>query len=354
MTKSERGYVKHALRKLKKTPHFSYVQGYPRDYRNYLEQFGKAVGYGAEHSVDAFESLLSSETGYLEPPFDSHYIICEKIKTFFGEKTVILDGVHRACQLLFQGVTSVPVAILVRGQSDRLVQFDRYLADYKDDFLEWYTPLDIEGRVVHERTFPAFKERPEFLENRERGRSKWEFIIEKNLPDLRGRSVCDIGCNCGLYAVYMSQRGALKVTGYDRSESVVQPTNTGLPLQNVVEQAYFVKNLFSLAGAMNLNGVEYIACDLNLLDFSSLNCDFFFSCCVLYHFGDRFEHIIREIHQRIPEVFLQTNLGHKGPLLARYASVEFHKTLLEKYGYTVRIDAPAGYDYPVIYGKKSF
>lgn len=347
------GGVRHSLKKLRNTPHFSYVAGNKRDYREYLERFGMAVGYGADHSIETFESLLSTEAGYLAPPYVSHYIICERVKTLFGEKMVILDGVHRACQLLLQGVESIPVAILTGGQPGPLAQFDLYLADYKNDFPEWYTPIQLEGRIIHERTFPNFEERPEFLQNRERGSSKWEFIIDRNLPDLTGKSVCDIGCNCGLFAIYMMQRGARQVVGYDRSEFAVQPTNEGLPLQNVVEQAYFVRNLFRLAGTPNLDGLEFFACDLNHLDFSSLQHDVFFSCCVLYHFGERFEEAIRAIHQRIPEVFLQTNLGHKEPSLARYASIEYHRTLLEKYGYAVRIDAPQDYNYPVIYGKKS-
>jgi SAM-dependent methyltransferase len=352
VTKSYGTGVKHALKKLLSTPHFRFVQGNQHEYREYLARYGLAVGYGAEHSVDRFSTLLASDEGYLAPPFASHYIICERVKSILGEKIVIVDGVHRACQLLLQGVTSVPVAVMEKNQADRLAQFYRYLIDYKDDFLEWYTPLEIAGKVIHERTFPAFIERPEFLVNRERGRSKWEYIIKKNLPDLHGKSVCDIGCNCGLFSIYMAQCGARQVVGYDRSESVVQPTNTELPPQNVVEQAYFVRNLFSLSGAEGLENIEFISCNLNQLDFSTLHHDVFFSCCVLYHFGERFEEIIRAIHQKIPEILLQTNLGHKEPILARYASIEYHRTLLEKYGYTVSIDAPDNYDYPVICGQK--
>lgn len=352
VTKSSGTQVKHSLKKLRSTPHFLFTQGKQHKYREYLSRYGFAVGYGAEHSVDSFLALLESEEGYLTPPFESNYIICDRVKTILGEKLVILDGVHRACQLLLQGVESVPVAIVERNQANRLSQLDRYLLDYKDDFIEWYTPLEIGGRVIHERTFPSFIERPEFLINYERGRSKWEYIIEKNLPDLHGKSVCDIGCNCGLFAIYMIQRGARHVVGYDRSESVVQPSNSGLPPQNVIEQAHFVRNLFRLSGEKHLENIEFLSCDLSQFDFSSLCHDVFFSCCVLYHFGEHFEEIIRAIHQKIPEVFLQTNLGHKDPVLAKYASIEYHRTLLEKYGYVVRIDAPKNYDYPIICGQK--
>ena len=346
-------HAKHVTVRLRKTPHLRFIEGNRHEYHEYLKRHGRNVGYGAEHSMEQFEKIISTQVGYLEPPFASKYIICEMVKTFFGERLVILDGVHRACQLLFQGVDFIPVAILQEGKTSKQAQFNRYLADYKDDFLEWYTPLEIGSEVIHERTYPHFKERPEYLENRERGRSKWEFIIEKNLPDLRGKRICDIGCNCGLYSIYMLQLGAKQVTGYDRNASSIQPTNSELPLQNVVEQAYFVRNLFCLSGMTNLSRLDFKECDLNTLDFTSLQYDVFFSCCVLYHFGERFEEAIRSIHNRIPIVFLQTNLGHKNSPLAKYASIEYHKTLLEKYGYSVRVDAPENYAYPIIMGRKS-
>ncbi|HEX4997701.1 MAG TPA: class I SAM-dependent methyltransferase [Terriglobia bacterium] len=353
VTESEGVQARHALTPLRRTPHFAFLEGQRASYQAYLERHGLTVGYGAEHSVEAFDRLLSEPGAYLAPPYQSSYIICEAVDTPSGKQAVILDGVHRAARLLHEGVRSVPVAILTPGALSSQMQLRRYVTDFKDDFQEWYTPLDIQGIVIHERTYPEFKERPEFLRNRQRGRSKWEFIIEKNLPDVRGKSVCDIGCNSGLFSLYMAQRGANRVVGYDRLETAVQPTNTDLPRQNVVEQAYFVRNLFRLAGQPGTESVEFVACDLAQLDFSSLQHDVFFSCCVLYHFGELFAEAIRAIHLRIPEVFLQTNLGHKEPSLARYASLDYHRTLLEKYGYTVSIDAPEGYDYPVIRGTKT-
>jgi 2-polyprenyl-3-methyl-5-hydroxy-6-metoxy-1,4-benzoquinol methylase len=346
--------VKHTLVKLRDTPHFQYVCGNQAPYLQYLETYGIDVGFGAEHSRENFERLLSANEKYLEGAYSSNYIICEQVNTKTGVIAVILDGVHRASILLAQGIREVPVAfIFEKNPLPPLAQLDRYLHDYRDDFPEWYTPLEIKGRVIHERTYPGFKERPEFLFNKERGKSKWDFIIAKNLPDLKGKTVCDLGCNAGLYSIYMSQLGAQKVDGYDRAENVVQPTNEHLPRQNVVQQAYFVKNLFSLAGEQNLARISYIECDIATLDFSALKYDFFFSCCVLYHFGAKFEECIQKISANIPEVFLQTNLGHRGPALAALTGIEYHRDLLQKYGYAVKIDAPAGYNYPVIYGNKS-
>lgn len=352
-TDSIRGGIKYRLVKLKNTPHYQYLQGNKQPYYDYLVKFGKNVGYGLEHSVKNFEKLIHSESAYLRQKYSSNYIICEKTKSIFSSKNVIIDGVHRASILLHLANTQIPVAFIQTRMLQKFEQLDQYIKDYKDDFLEWYTPLEIEGRIINERTYPHFIERPEFLHNKERGKSKWDYIIKNNLPSLKGKTICDIGCNIGLYSIYMTQMGAKKVSGFDRSETIIQPTNSNLPKQNVVQQAYFVKNLFLLTGQKNLNKIQYFERDINLIDFSKLKYDLLFSSCVLYHFGEkRFEEIIKNISSNIPEVFLQTNLGHKGEL-SEIASLKFQKSILEKYGYRVTVVAPNHYDYPILCGKKN-
>ena len=344
--------IKKKLKKLDKTPHYEFIKGNKSAYESYLIKFGKKVGYGIEHSIENFNKLIMNNYLYLGRESSSEYIICQKRKKLLGSKNVIVDGVHRACLLINQGIESVPAAFIFKKSPGKFAQLDQYLKDYKDDILEWYTPIEIAGRRINERTYPDFKERPDFFNNKERGKSKWNFIIKKNLPNLKGKSVCDIGCNVGLYSIFMTQMGAKKVDGYDRGEKVIQPTNKNLPRQNVVQQAYFVKNLFKLAGYKNLDKINYFECDINKLDFSKLKYDLFFSSCVLYHFGaGKFEDIIKKISKNIPEVFLQTNLGHDGNL-AKLASVSYQKKMLEKYGYKVKTCMPKGYNYPVLYGIK--
>lgn len=349
---SQNNQVKHKIIKLNESPHYKYLNGDEKSYIEYLRKYGKSVGYRIEHSVNNFENLLSNKYRYLEGCYSSDYIICERVITLFGYKNVILDGFHRACILLKKGIKDIPVAFLLDKPLSKFAQLNQYLNDYCNDFLEWYTPIKIKGRVIHERTYPTFKERPEFLTNKERGKSKWDFIIKKNLPNIKEKTICDIGCNVGLFCIYLAQMGAKRVDGFDRGESTIQPTNPNLPRQNVVKQSYFVKNLFMLAGEKSLDKVNYIECDINNLDFSKLKYDLFFSSCVLYHFGEKkFEEIIRKVSKNIPEIFLQTNLGHGGNL-AKLASVSYQKNLLEKYGYKVKTDIPKNYNYPVIYGSK--
>src|SRR6185295_18663151 len=85
--------VRHVLTRLRDTPHFAFLQGNRNAYQQYMEAHGRNVGYGLEHSADAFEKLLSSSIGYLDPPHTSSYIICEVVDTDAGKRAVILDGV---------------------------------------------------------------------------------------------------------------------------------------------------------------------------------------------------------------------------------------------------------------------
>jgi tRNA (mo5U34)-methyltransferase len=47
---------------------------------------------------------------------------------------------------------------------------------------------------------------------------KWQRFCNAIAPDLAGRTVLDIGCNAGFYALEMKRRGAARVLGIDASE----------------------------------------------------------------------------------------------------------------------------------------
>ncbi|PYT03068.1 MAG: TIGR04290 family methyltransferase, partial [Acidobacteria bacterium] len=51
--------------------------------------------------------------------------------------------------------------------------------------------------------------------------------------DLAGRSVLDVGCNAGFYAVELKRRGASRVVGVDSQ-------------RNLIRQAEFVREVLSL------------------------------------------------------------------------------------------------------------
>src|SRR5437870_8734770 len=51
--------------------------------------------------------------------------------------------------------------------------------------------------------------------SRHMGVSKFEFIVRRNLPDLQGLRILELGCNAGVVSIHMSRLGAFEVVGID-------------------------------------------------------------------------------------------------------------------------------------------
>jgi 2-polyprenyl-3-methyl-5-hydroxy-6-metoxy-1,4-benzoquinol methylase len=240
----------------------------------------------------------------------------------------------------------------LRGDAkDRVIA--EYIAKHKDEFPEWYMPIQLGKHLIPSRTYPSFHDRPESLKDNTLGKLKWDFIIKENLPDLKNKKVCDIGCNAGVFSLNMYDLGADMVDGYDRGYSIIQPNNAHLGNQNVAAQAYFVRNLYEAYFNQNYSRVNFFDVDLMTMDFAKIDYDFFFSCCTLYHLGaERMHQIIKDISGRISEIFLQANNGHGGGL-GKLSNLEYHISLLETYGYKIMwVDDPVDYPHPVIYATK--
>ena len=99
---------------LKETPYYKYLEGNKKPMEDYLlETKGKTWARAAineqhltvQDMFDKFDVVINSEKDYLEPPYESHYIIVRR-------DGFLIDGLRRACILLHNGVKSVPVAIL--------------------------------------------------------------------------------------------------------------------------------------------------------------------------------------------------------------------------------------------------
>jgi SAM-dependent methyltransferase len=216
-------------------------------------------------------------------------------------------------------------------------------------------PLQLGPHSIPARTYPTFQNRPESLLDETSGKRKWDLIISKNLPDLKGKVVCDIGCNIGIFSLEMARLGAKAVHGFDRGQDIIQPNNPHLGAQSVAQQAYFVRNLYEAFHSARYPQVHFHEKDLMTMDFDQCVFDVFVACCVLYHLGyDRMDSIIKTISRRVPEVFLQANNGHGGGL-GQLSSLDSHIQLLEKYDYRIiRIDkGPEGYPHPIVYARKT-
>ena len=99
---------------LKETPYYKYLEGDKKPMENYLlETKGKTWARAAineEHLTvqdmfNMFDKVINNDKEYLEPPFEKHYIIVRR-------DGFLIDGLRRACVLLYNGNDTVPVAIL--------------------------------------------------------------------------------------------------------------------------------------------------------------------------------------------------------------------------------------------------
>ena len=64
------------------------------------------------------------------------------------------------------------------------------------------------------------------------------FSLMKSVPDLAGKSVLDVGCGCGILAIYSALNGAERVTAVDIDENALDNTRQNvarLRLNNVIE-----------------------------------------------------------------------------------------------------------------------
>lgn len=98
--------------KIKETPHFKYLMGDDKPLRDYFlscrgHTWARPGSASENMSVDdllqEFEEVINSQKCYLEPPYESHYIIVRS-------NWHCIDGLRRSCVLLSRGVQTAPVA----------------------------------------------------------------------------------------------------------------------------------------------------------------------------------------------------------------------------------------------------
>lgn len=220
-------------------------------------------------------------------------------------------------------------------------------------FREWYQPVDFgNGVVAHVTRPPDWKPRPDLLYANDGGISKWNYIVKKHIPDVKGKRVWDLGCSSGVFCIELARMGAREVIGIDRNEKIGYRSTDTPPPQDVIAQAKFVKKAFEL-----LDGVEYpityIAHDIGRLHELELGrFDLVLALCVVYHELDRMPELVRQLASMTDHLVLQASQGHSGEL-GRWADKIRQAEVLLESGFTyVEIDAPAGYLLPMIIGRK--
>lgn len=216
-------------------------------------------------------------------------------------------------------------------------------------FREWYQPVDFgDGIVAHVTRPPLWEPAPEF--DQERGVGKWNYIIKRNLPDLRGKRILDLGCNNGVISLELAKAGAREVIGIDRNEFIHQKTYDELPAQDIIAQANFVKKAFELKGRKSF-AVKYIAADVaNVGELGLGKFDMVLALCVLYHEMEGMPQVLAELAKMTDHLVLQTSLTHGGEL-AKWADLYNQIKLVHQAGFSrIVVDAPIGYHLPMIIG----
>ena len=90
--RNKKEFIELIRTKLTNTPHYQLLNNNNKYiYDKYLKNSGKYAGYGIEHSLEVFESLIKNFKYELKP-----LVLCTKDKN----KYVIHDGLHRACLFL--------------------------------------------------------------------------------------------------------------------------------------------------------------------------------------------------------------------------------------------------------------
>src|SRR5262245_36826591 len=128
--------------------------------------------------------------------------------------------------------------------SDAMIR--REIAKYP----QWFVHVNFGNGIVARST--SWPDAPD--DSRHMGVSKFDFIVKRNLPDLQGKRILEIGCNAGLVAIHMARLGAAEVVGIDN--------DAFWPRWR--EQAQFVKSALEWRCRTTYN-VRYHECDMRAL-----------------------------------------------------------------------------------------
>jgi len=179
------------------------------------------------------------------------------------------------------------------------------------------------------------------------GLKKWRYIIERNLPDVQGLRVLDVGCNSGLYCIQLSRMGAREVVGIDSVET----------WKHWRDQACFLKEALEWRCETTYN-VKYV--DSLMTKIPELNLghfDLVIALCSIYYPNDEEIHSLLSYFYNagVPRVLLQgnTNRQDQSPEVHRRALQGYLSAALRRAGYPyISIDAPLFYSRPVIVGSR--
>lgn len=126
----------------------------------------------------------------------------------------------------------------------------------------------------NEDFFSAYAQMPRSREGL-KAAGEWH-QLQTLFPDLKGKSVLDLGCGYGWHCRYCAQKGASHILGIDTSEKMI-----GVARQRNADQA-----------------IEYKVCSIENYDFPKDQWDFVISNLAL-HYVENLEEVFRKVHQTL-------------------------------------------------------
>jgi len=172
----------------------------------------------------------------------------------------------------------------------------------------------------------------------ELGSGKWLFI-KSELPDMRGKTVLDLGCNNGMLPLEMLRAGARKVTAYELDPSYFMFARLSHQWFEMVDNRAYDFEL--------VQGYMHEACDRDLSSYDVATS----FCSIYYEEPEEMKRIVTTLSKIVKVFVVQCNENpdeHNGVLLER-SSRPYLRALLADNGFpNQHVFAPDYYTQPLI------
>lgn len=196
------------------------------------------------------------------------------------------------------------------------------------DFDRWFCHVDFgNGIVARSTAWPDAS-----LDSPHMGVAKFRFIVQRNLPDLAGKRVLELGCNAGAVAMHMASLGAREVVGVDSERH----------WPGWQAQAEFVKQAMERRHGRRYD-VRYVDADIaDLPDLGLGTFDVVIALnCLYYLDSDAIDRVVDHVARHSPRMLIQCNVNDHDHYLGNRAHPAFMQQALRRAGYgRVRVDWP--------------
>ncbi len=207
---------------------------------------------------------------------------------------------------------------------------------------DWYTPVNFGNGLIINGNFKISSDD----ESIHFGLGKWRYIVERNLPDLQGKRVLDIGCNAGAFCIQMARMGATEVIGID--------SNRTWP--NWLNQAKFVKSALEWRCGTTYP-ITFIDSEMDRIpDLNLGHFDVVIALCCLYYLeGKKIQALLEHFNGHSDIILIQCNTrrADQSTAVHRRASPKYMVHQLQNAGYSsIHVDNPLLYERPIVVGSK--